>query len=56
MQFAYQFPDRVDRLILISSGGLWPHVTPMLRAAIRPGPRHAFIHTARTVIDWQARP
>lgn len=37
MQFAYQFPDRTDRLVLISSGGLGPQLTPMLRAATLPG-------------------
>ncbi|GAA4263829.1 alpha/beta fold hydrolase [Dactylosporangium darangshiense] len=37
MQFAYQFPDRADRLVLISSGGLGPQLTPMLRAATLPG-------------------
>jgi pimeloyl-ACP methyl ester carboxylesterase len=37
MQFAYQFPDRVDRLILIGSGGLGNQVTPILRAATLPG-------------------
>jgi pimeloyl-ACP methyl ester carboxylesterase len=37
MQFAYQFPDRTDRLILISSGGLGPQLTPILRAATLPG-------------------
>ena len=37
LQFAYQFPDRVDRLVLISSGGLGAEVTPLLRAATLPG-------------------
>ena len=37
MQFAYQFPDRTDRLVLISSGGLGPQLTPILRAATLPG-------------------
>jgi pimeloyl-ACP methyl ester carboxylesterase len=37
MQFAYQFPERTDRLVLISSGGLGPQVSPMLRAATLPG-------------------
>ncbi len=37
LQFAYQFPERVDRLVLISSGGLGAEVTPMLRAATLPG-------------------
>ena len=37
LQFAYQFPDRIDRLVLISSGGLGAEVTPLLRAATLPG-------------------
>jgi pimeloyl-ACP methyl ester carboxylesterase len=37
MQFAYQFPERTSRLVLISSGGLGPELTPMLRAATLPG-------------------
>jgi pimeloyl-ACP methyl ester carboxylesterase len=104
MQFAYQFPERTSRLILISSGGLGPELTPMLRAATLPGAqtvvaglaqipekitrsllpvmsvvpglvarqdagplaeglrglidrrqRRAFIHTARTVINWRGQ-
>ena len=31
MQFFYQFPQRVERLVLISSGGLGRDVTPSLR-------------------------
>ena len=37
MQFSYQFPERVERLALISSGGLGREVHPMLRAAALPG-------------------
>lgn len=37
MQFAYQFPEMVERLVLISSGGLGPEVSPILRAATLPG-------------------
>jgi pimeloyl-ACP methyl ester carboxylesterase len=37
MQFFWQFPDRVERLALISSGGLGPQVSPMLRGAALPG-------------------
>jgi pimeloyl-ACP methyl ester carboxylesterase len=37
LQFAYQFPERIERLVLISSGGLGPQLTPMLRAATLPG-------------------
>jgi pimeloyl-ACP methyl ester carboxylesterase len=37
MQFAYQFPERVERLVLVSSGGLGRDVHPLLRAASLPG-------------------
>jgi pimeloyl-ACP methyl ester carboxylesterase len=37
MQFFYQFPQRVQRLALISSGGLGRQVSPMLRTAALPG-------------------
>jgi len=36
MQFAYQFPERVDRLVLVSSGGLGGEVHLLLRAATLP--------------------
>jgi pimeloyl-ACP methyl ester carboxylesterase len=37
MQFAYQFPERIERLALINAGGLGPDVSPFLRAATLPG-------------------
>jgi pimeloyl-ACP methyl ester carboxylesterase len=37
MQFFYQFPQRVERLVLISSGGLGHEVSPLLRSATLPG-------------------
>jgi pimeloyl-ACP methyl ester carboxylesterase len=37
MQFTYQFPEMVERLVLVSSGGLGPEVSPILRAAALPG-------------------
>jgi pimeloyl-ACP methyl ester carboxylesterase len=37
MQFAYQFPERCERLVLVSSGGLGREVHPMLRASTLPG-------------------
>jgi pimeloyl-ACP methyl ester carboxylesterase len=37
MQFTYQFPEMVERLILVSSGGLGPEVSLVLRAAALPG-------------------
>ena len=37
MQFAYQFPERTERLVLVSSGGLGREVHVLLRAASLPG-------------------
>ncbi|MEV6019287.1 MULTISPECIES: alpha/beta hydrolase [unclassified Streptomyces] len=37
MQFAYQFPERTERLILVSAGGVGGEVNPFLRAASLPG-------------------
>src|SRR6188474_3818138 len=37
MQFSYLFPEYVDRMALISSGGLGREVHPLLRAATLPG-------------------
>ncbi|HYY06684.1 MAG TPA: alpha/beta fold hydrolase, partial [Candidatus Limnocylindria bacterium] len=37
MQFFYQFPQRTERLALVSSGGLGREVSPLLRAAALPG-------------------
>jgi pimeloyl-ACP methyl ester carboxylesterase len=37
MQFAYQFPERTERLILVAPGGLGPEVTPAIRAITLPG-------------------
>jgi pimeloyl-ACP methyl ester carboxylesterase len=37
MQFSYLFPEYVERMALISSGGLGREVHPLLRAATLPG-------------------
>jgi pimeloyl-ACP methyl ester carboxylesterase len=37
MQFAYQFPERCQRLALVDSGGLGREVNVLLRAATLPG-------------------
>jgi pimeloyl-ACP methyl ester carboxylesterase len=37
MQFAYQFPERTERLVLVAPGGLGPEVTPAIRAITAPG-------------------
>ena len=36
-QFAYQFPDRCERLVLVGSGGVGRSVSPLLRLAAVPG-------------------
>jgi pimeloyl-ACP methyl ester carboxylesterase len=47
MQFAYQFPEAAERLVLVSSGGLGPEVNPVLRAAALPGADLFIAATAR---------
>lgn len=37
LQFAYQYPELTERLVLVASGGFGPEVTPMLRAISTPG-------------------
>lgn len=37
MQFAYQFPDRIERIVLVSTGGLGREVTPLIRMLTVPG-------------------
>ena len=48
MQFSYQFPEITERLVLVSSGGLGPEVSPILRAAALPG-ADAFIGATAAV-------
>jgi len=48
MQFSYQFPERTERLALISSGGLGREVHLMLRAAALPGSDWVLPAVART--------
>lgn len=36
-QFAYQFPEHCERLVLVSSGGVGRTVNPLLRLAAMPG-------------------
>jgi pimeloyl-ACP methyl ester carboxylesterase len=50
MQFFYQFPQRVERLVLISSGGLGREVSPMLRTAALPGVAALL---AMTISPWR---
>ncbi len=49
MQFAYQFPEMTERLVLVSSGGLGLEVSPVLRAAALPGADRFIATTAGAV-------
>ncbi|MDP2712659.1 MAG: alpha/beta fold hydrolase [Solirubrobacteraceae bacterium] len=63
MQMAYQFPERVERLVLVSSGGLGRRVSPMLRAVALPGAElalpllssRALVTTGAKVGGWIGR-
>jgi pimeloyl-ACP methyl ester carboxylesterase len=48
MQLAYQFPELAERLVLVSSGGLGPEVSLLLRAAAFPGSELWIAVTAQT--------
>ncbi len=37
MQFAYQFPERCERVVLVATGGVCPDLHPLLRVAAAPG-------------------
>ena len=37
MQFAYQYPERTERLVLVAPGGMGPEVTLLIRAVTLPG-------------------
>jgi pimeloyl-ACP methyl ester carboxylesterase len=50
MQLAYQFPERLERLVLVSSGGLGREVNIMLRAATLPGSEYVLPLLSGSVI------
>jgi len=53
MQFFYLFPERVERLVLVSSGGLGREVNLALRAATLPGAAQVLSVAASTpVVSW----
>jgi pimeloyl-ACP methyl ester carboxylesterase len=52
MQYFWQFPERTERLVLVSSGGLGEEVSPLLRTVSLPGARYALAVLAhRRVLD-----
>jgi pimeloyl-ACP methyl ester carboxylesterase len=56
MVFFYQFPQRTERLALISAGGLGDEVSPMLRSAALPGAQALLSVAAnRRIVDRIAR-
>jgi pimeloyl-ACP methyl ester carboxylesterase len=58
MQFAYQFPERVQRLVLVASGGLGKEVSIILKAVTLPGAEYVLpllLHRRiREVGEWPA--
>ena len=63
MQFAYQFPQMAERLVLVCSGGLGKEVSPLLRALSLPGTEYVLpavlapqIHSLVGVGRARARP
>ena len=63
MQFAYQFPERSHRLVLVSSGGLGEEVALLLRLLTLPGSEYVlplgcqrWVHDAgNAVFGWLRR-
>lgn len=63
MQFAYQFPERCDRLVLVASGGLGDEVNLLLRLLTLPGSElvlplacnNRFHDAGVTVAGWLAK-
>lgn len=53
MQFAYQFPERTERLVLVGSGGSGPEVSGFLRVLTLPGSQ-TLLHLLRLpTARWQ---
>jgi pimeloyl-ACP methyl ester carboxylesterase len=53
MQFAYQFPERTERLVLVGTGGGGPEVSAVLRMLALPG-GEALLHLLRLpTARWQ---
>jgi pimeloyl-ACP methyl ester carboxylesterase len=49
-QFAYQYPEMVERLVLVASGGLGAEVNPVFRLASVPGAGHAIALTSQSLV------
>lgn len=63
MQFAYQFPERCERLVLVDAGGLGREVTPLLRMLTLPAAdwllalawRPTLGRAAELLVEWLGR-
>jgi len=55
MQFAYQFPERTERLVLVASGGLGAEINPWLRAATLPGAALVLRIASSRPVAWLRR-
>jgi pimeloyl-ACP methyl ester carboxylesterase len=52
MQFSYQFPEMVERLVLVGSGGLGREVSPLIRSAALPFAEQVLpLLTSRPLVD-----
>lgn len=55
MQYAHQFPELVERVVLVSSGGLGSDVAPALRAATLPGANTVLRAVSAMTPAWLGR-
>jgi pimeloyl-ACP methyl ester carboxylesterase len=55
MQFAYQFPERCERLVIVASGGVGREVHPMLRFAASPGADVVLPIVTAAPVRWAVR-
>ncbi|MFE3683508.1 alpha/beta fold hydrolase [Streptomyces sp. NPDC059095] len=55
MQFAYQYPESTERLVLVGAGGVGREVNPVLRAATLPGAEPVLALLARPAMRRPAR-
>ena len=53
MQFAYQYPERTERIVLVATGGVGRQVTPLLRAASLPGAQLLMAGMKLPTVRWQ---
>lgn len=52
LQFAYQYPQLCERIVLVSSGGLGAEVSPLLRLAALPGAGAAITAAVLPPVRW----